>query len=75
MIKCYFCNGTIGEEDRCIYCGRSTDITYELWVIDAQKKATGDTGMWVKKPSKRGKGFYDRREVKNANRKLSVGNV
>ncbi len=63
MIKCYFCNGTIGEEGRCIYCGRSCDIEYEEFVQEEQKKHAGDTGMWIKKPSKRGKGFYDRKEV------------
>lgn len=64
MMKCFFCNGAIGEEGRCIYCGRSTDIAYELWVMADQGKNQNDTGMWHRKPSKKGKGFYDRKEVR-----------
>ncbi len=32
------CNGSIGEEDRCISCGRSQDIKYEKWVETEQAK-------------------------------------
>jgi len=27
--KCLWCNGTIGNERRCLHCGRSDDFEYE----------------------------------------------
>jgi len=37
MDYCYFCHGNI-IEDRCIHCGRSTNIQYELRIMAEQKK-------------------------------------
>jgi len=38
-MKCFFCNGTINEMvSRCLMCGRSDDVTHELYVQVEQKK-------------------------------------
>jgi hypothetical protein len=40
-MKCFWCGGNIVSDpppEHCLQCGRSTDIEYEIYVKEAQKK-------------------------------------